>query len=102
MSLSLKGVTLMKRSFIGLSLFFGLWLMSISAVAQTTSNNLVQNGSFEDGYEDTTGINGGWPSNHGFWAPIGYDGAPDTIPHWTVGGGGVDWHDSDSNVPNSI
>jgi hypothetical protein len=92
----------MKRSIIGLSLFVGLWLMSISAVAQATSNNLVQNGSLEDGYEDTTGINGGWPSNHGFWAPIGYFGATDTIPHWTVSGGGVDWHDSDANVPNSM
>jgi hypothetical protein len=94
----------MKRSIIGLSLFVGLslGLMSISAVAQATNNNLVQNGSFEEGYEDTTAINGGWPNNHGLWAPIGYFGATDTIPDWTVGGGGVDWHDSDSSVPNSM
>ncbi len=92
----------MKRSIIGLSLFVGLLLMSISAVAQTTNNNLVQNGSFEQGYEDTTQINGGWPNNHGFWAPIGYNGATDTIPNWTVGGGGLDWHDTDSSIPNSM
>ena len=59
-----------------------------------TANNLVQNGSFEDGYEATTQTNGGWPSNHGFWAPIGYFGATDTIPDWTVSGGGADWSDS--------
>src|SRR5262245_15610073 len=102
MSLLPKGVILMKRSRIGLSLFVGLSLgfMSISAVAQAT--NLVQNGSFELGYEDTTQINGGWPNNHGFWAPIGYAGAIDTIPDWTVSGGGVDWHDSNSSVPNSM
>lgn len=92
----------MKRSFVGLSLFAGLLLVSISAVAQATNNNLVQNGSFEAGYEATTQINGGWPSNHGFWAPIGYAGATDTIPAWTVSGGGVDWHDSDSSVPSSM
>src|SRR5262245_50766043 len=104
MSLLLKGVILMKRSIIGLSLFVGLslGLMSISAVAQAANNNLVQNGSFEEGYEDTTQINGGWPNNHGFWAPIGYAGATDTIPDWTVSGGGVDWHDSDLSVPNSM
>jgi hypothetical protein len=92
----------MKRSIIGLSLFVGLWLMSISAMAQATSNNLVQNGSLEDGYEGTTGINGGWPNNHDLWAPIGYFGASDTIPGWTASGGGVDWSDSDSSVPNSM
>jgi len=92
----------MKRSIIGLSLFVGLWLMSISAVAQATSNNLVQNGSLEDGYEGTTGINGGWPNNHGLWAPIGYFGASDTIPDWTVSVGGVDWSDSDWSVSNSM
>jgi hypothetical protein len=93
----------MKRSIIGLSLFVGLSLelVSISAMAQA-NNNLVQNGSFEDGYEATTQVNGGWPSNHGFWAPIGYAGATDTIPGWTVSGGGVDWHDSDSSVPDSM
>lgn len=87
----------MKRSFVGLSLLF---LMSVSAVAQAT--NLVQNGSFEAGYEATTQISGGWPNNHGFWAPIGYYGATDTIPNWTVSGGGADWHDADSSVPNSM
>ena len=94
----------MRRSIIGLSLFVGLSLelVSSSAVAQATNNNLVQNGSFEVGYEATTQINGGWPSNHGFWAPIGYAGATDTIPDWTVSGGGADWHDSDSSVPNSM
>jgi hypothetical protein len=94
----------MKRSIIGLSLLVGLSLelVSISAGAQATNNNLVQNGSFEEGYEDTTQINGGWPDNHGFWAPIGYAGATDTIPDWTVSGGGVDWHDSDLSVPNSM
>ena len=94
----------MRRSIIGLSLFVGLSLklVSSSAVAQATNNNLVQNGSFEVGYEATTQINGGWPSNHGFWAPLGYAGATDTIPDWTVSGGGVDWHDSDSSVPNSM
>src|SRR4051812_17342193 len=105
MSLELKGVVPMqKRNLIGLSLFVGLLLklVSISAVAQTTNNNLVQNGSFETGFEATTQINGGWPSNHGFWAPIGYNGASDTIPNWTVSGGGVDWSDSNSSVPNSM
>ena len=94
----------MRRSIIGLSLFVGLSLelVSISAVAQAANNNLVQNGSFETGYEDTIQINGGWPNNHGFWAPIGYNGATDTIPDWTVSGGGVDWHDSDVSVPNSM
>jgi Protein of unknown function (DUF642) len=90
----------MKRSILGLSLFVGASLVSISALAQAT--NLVQNGSFETGYEATTQVNSGWPGNHGFWAPIGYGGATDTIPNWTVGGGGVDWHDADSTVPNSI
>ncbi|MFY9826865.1 MAG: DUF642 domain-containing protein [Thermoanaerobaculia bacterium] len=92
----------MKRSIVSLALFAGLLLMSISAVAQATNNNLVQNGSFEAGYEGTTQINGGWPNNHGFWAPIGYGGATDTIPNWTVSGGGVDWHDSSLSVPNSM
>src|SRR5262249_37698037 len=89
---------------IGLSLFVGLslGLMSISAVAQATNDNLVQNGSFEDGYEGTTQVNGGWPNNHGFWAPIGYLGATDTIPDWTVSGGGADWHDADPSGPNSM
>ena len=89
----------MKRSIVGLSISLGLslGLVSIPALAQAT-NNLVQNGSFEQGYEATTRINGGWPCNHGYWAPIGYDGATETIPHWTVGGGGVDWHDSDPSV----
>src|SRR4051794_2560502 len=93
-----------KRNLIGLSLFVGLLLklVSISAVAQVINANLVQNGSFETGFEATTQINGGWPSNHGFWAPIGYNGASDTIPNWTVSGGGVDWHDSNSSVPNSM
>ncbi len=86
----------MRRSVIGLSLFVGL---SISAMAQA---NLVQNGSFETGYEATTQINGGWPGNHGFWAPIGYNGATDTIPNWTVSGGGVDWQDADPSVPGSM
>jgi hypothetical protein len=86
---------------IGLSLFAGLslGLVSIPAAAQA---NLVQNGSFETGYEATTQINSGWPSNHGLWAPIGYNGATDTIPNWTVSGGGVDWSDSNSSVPNSM
>src|SRR5690349_1528045 len=104
-SLQRKGVVFMKKgNLIGLSLFVGLslGLTSIPAVAQATNNNLVQNGSFEEGYEDTTQTNGGWPSNHGFWAPIGYAGATDTIPDWTVSGGGVDWADSDSSVPNSM
>jgi hypothetical protein len=94
----------MRRSSIGLSLFVGLSLelVSISALAQVTNNNLVQNGSFEAGYEGTTQINGGWPNNHGFWAPIGYFGATDTIPGWTVSGGGVDWQDSDVSIPNSM
>lgn len=92
----------MRRSIVGLSLFVGLLLVSLSAVAQATNNNLVQNGSFETGYEATTQINGGWPNNHGFWAPIGYGGTTDTIPAWTVSGGGVDWHDSSSSVPNSM
>ncbi len=90
----------MKRSILGLSLFIGL--SAISAMAQATNNNLVQNGSFEAGYENTTQINGGWPSNHGLWAPIGYNGATDTIPNWTVSGGGVDWQDSDASVPSSM
>ena len=94
----------MRRSVIGLSLFVGLslGLVSSAAVAQATNNNLVQNGSLEDGYEGTTGINGGWPNNHGLWAPIGYFGASDTIPDWTVSGGGADWSDSNSSVPNSM
>jgi hypothetical protein len=93
-----------KRNVLGLSLFAGLSLelMSLSAVAQVANNNLVQNGSFEAGYEATTQINGGWPSNHGFWAPIGYGGATDTIPNWTVSGGGVDWHDVDSSVNSMV
>jgi hypothetical protein len=79
----------MKKGIIALSLFVGLLLMSISAMAQAPNNNLVQNGSFEAGYEGTTQINGGWPSIHGFWAPIGYGGSTDTIPAWTVSGGGA-------------
>lgn len=90
----------MKRSIIGLSLWVGF--ISISAMAQAASINLVQNGSVELGYEGTAGINGGWPNNHGLWAPIGYFGATDTILGWTAGGGGVDWSDSDSSVPNSM
>lgn len=90
----------MKSRIAGLSLLVGLSLelVSLSASAQT---NLVQNGSFETGYEATTAVNGGWPNNHGFWAPIGYFGATDTIPGWTVSGGGTDWHDADGS-PNSI
>jgi Protein of unknown function (DUF642) len=91
----------MRRSVIGLFMLVGLSLALVSspAVAQT---NLVQNGSFEVGYESTTQIDGGWPNNHGFWAPIGYFGATDTIPNWTVSGGGVDWQDADSSVPDSM
>ena len=94
----------MKRSSVGLFLSVGLslGLVPISAVAQAANSNLVQNGSFETGYEATTQIDGGWPRNHGFWAPIGYAGATDTIPAWTVSGGGVDWHDAISSVPNSM
>jgi hypothetical protein len=36
------------------------------------------------------------------WAPIGYNGATDTIPNWTVSGGGVDWQDTDPSVPSSM
>ena len=94
----------MRRSVVGLFLLVGLSLAlaSIPAAAQTTSSNLVQNGSFEVGYESTTQIDGGWPANHGFWAPIGYFGATDTIPGWTASGGGVDWQDADSTVPDSM
>lgn len=68
-----------------------------TALAFTPSAvNLVVNESFELGYEQTTAINGGWPDNADLWAPIGYFGATDTIPGWTVSGGGVDWHDSSS------
>ena len=92
----------MKSSSIGLSLLVGvsLQLTAIPAAAQTT--NLVQNGSFEVGYETTTQTNGGWPHNHGLWAPVGYFGATDTIPLWTAGGGGVDWSDADAGIPNSM
>ena len=95
----------MKRSIFGLSLCVGLSasLLPIgAALAQGSNVNLVQNGSFEMGFEATTQIGSGWPSNHGYWAPIGYFGATDTIPHWTASGGGVDWHDADLNVPNTM
>lgn len=94
----------MKRSLVGLSLFVAMTtqLASIPAIAQAPNVNLVQNGSFESGYEATTQVNGGWPNNHGLWAPIGYNGATDTIPDWTVVGGGADWHDADSTLPNSM
>src|SRR5216684_3572413 len=84
---------LMKKSLLACALAVvcgGLWTAAEGA-------NLVVNGSFEQGYESTTEINGGWPNNAGFWAPIGYFGFTDTIPGWTVGGGGVDWHDSSPN-----
>jgi hypothetical protein len=67
-----------------------------SALALTPGANLIVNASFELGYEQTTDINGGWPVNANYWAPIGYYGATDAIPGWTVSGGGVDWHDSSS------
>ena len=94
----------MKRSFSRLSLLVGLSLalLPIPGLAQATNTNLIQNGSFEAGYKATTQINGGWPNNHGFWAPIGYFGATDTIPYWTVSGGGVDWQDSNASIPNSM
>ncbi|AGP40476.1 hypothetical protein BE04_44280 [Sorangium cellulosum] len=66
----------------------------VASLSQEIINNLVLNGSFELRYEHTTGINGGWPGNAGLWAPIGYFGAIDMIPGWTVSGGGGDWHDS--------
>jgi len=66
----------------------------VASWSQEIIDNLVINGSFELRYEQTTGINGGWPGNAGWWAPIGYGGATDMIPGWTVSGGGVDWHDS--------
>jgi Protein of unknown function (DUF642) len=110
----------MTRKIISFSLSVGLVLLLI-ATTQATSNthtggfrlaaplavnvNLVQNGNFEDGFECcTTAINGGWPNNAGLWDPIGYnDGAnpgTDTIPGWTVSGGGVDWSDSSAPQPS--
>lgn len=65
-----------------------------SVLAYTTGANLIVNGSFEAGYQQTTGVNGGWPNNANYWAPIGYLGSPDAIPGWSFSGGGVDWHDS--------
>lgn len=65
-----------------------------SSLAFTPGANLVVNESFELGYEETTAINGGWPGNANLWAPVGYLGATDSIPGWTVSGDGVDWHDS--------
>jgi hypothetical protein len=70
-----------------------------SELAYVTGANLIVNGSFETGYTLTTGINGGWPNNAGYWAPIGYLGATDSIPNWTHSGGGVDWQDSSISVP---
>ncbi|KYF83867.1 hypothetical protein BE20_00030 [Sorangium cellulosum] len=58
--------------------------------------NLITNGSFELQYELTAGIYGAWPANADLWAPIGYYGATNSLPGWTVGGDGVDWHDSSS------
>jgi len=70
-----------------------------SALALVSGANLITNGSFELGYELTTGIYGAWPANADLWAPIGYYGAINSIPRWTVGGDGVDWHDSSIGPP---
>ena len=72
----------MKRSLFGLSLFavLSLELVSISAVAQATNNNLVQNGSFETGYEATTQINGGWPNNRRLLGRSGTSGRRTRFP----------------------
>ncbi|WP_437623921.1 DUF642 domain-containing protein [Sorangium sp. So ce1151] len=67
-----------------------------SPLALVSGANLITNGSFEQGYELTTGIYGAWPANKDMWAPIGYYGATNSLPGWTVGGDGVDWHDSSS------
>jgi hypothetical protein len=50
-----------KGNIVGLSLFVGL--VSISTVAQATNHNLVQNGSFEQGYEGTTQTKGSSRNN---------------------------------------
>ncbi len=69
-----------------------------SALALVSGANLITNGSFEQGYDLTTGIYGAWPANRDMWAPIGYYGATNSLPGWTVGGEGVDWHDSSSGA----
>lgn len=63
------------------------------ALASVVFANLAQDGSFEQGFEQTTTINGGWPNNAGLYAAIGHNNSPDTIPGWTVSGA-ADWHDS--------
>ena len=60
---------------------------SSSVAAGAPPANLVQNGSFESGYPGDN-VCGSW------WYGVGYgcDPSASTIPGWTVGGGGVDWH----------
>jgi hypothetical protein len=64
-------------------------LVGIGALPATANSNLVQNGSFEDGYpgDNVCGIN---------WYEVGYDCNPSntSVPAWVQTGGGVDWHDN--------
>jgi hypothetical protein len=66
---------------------FALLAAFQSVAAQTPASNLVQNGSFEDGYPGDN-ICGG------FWYTVGYfcDEAGTAIPGWLETGDGVDWH----------
>ncbi|MBV8078916.1 MAG: VCBS repeat-containing protein, partial [Actinobacteria bacterium] len=57
------------------------------------SGNLVQNGSFEEGYPGDNVCGGNWYS-------VGYSCNPsnDSIPGWIQTGGGLDWHHNTTNA----
>src|SRR5689334_455614 len=65
-----------------------IWASALSASGAATPN-LVENGSFEDGYpgDNVCGIN---------WFRVGYgcNQSNTSIPGWIQTGRGVDWHDN--------
>jgi hypothetical protein len=67
-------------------------MVGVTARPAPAAVNLVQNGSFEDGYPSIVdGCGNGWYSVGSLpWCPA-------TVPGWTAGNGGVDWHFQDKN-----
>ncbi|HEY2200355.1 MAG TPA: hypothetical protein VGH56_00595, partial [Solirubrobacteraceae bacterium] len=79
----------MKRSTLVRTVGLVVMLVGIFVLPVTAAANLVQNGSFEEGYpgDNICGIN---------WYEVGYGCNPSntSIPSWLQTGGGVDWHDN--------
>jgi hypothetical protein len=84
----------MKLSRLGRGAALIATLVGMVALPATAAANIIQNGSFEDGYpgDNVCGIN---------WYQVGYGCNPSntSIPGWVQTGGGVDWHD---NTPDPL